>query len=68
MGNLFAHFLEKRQQTLKILGATSGDTGSAAIAGIRGHKGIEIFMLHPHGKVSPIQELQMITVTDKKCA
>jgi threonine synthase len=49
---------------MNILGATSGDTGSAAICGVRGKKNIHIFILHPHKKVSPIQELQMTTVTD----
>ena len=49
---------------MNIIGATSGDTGSAAIYGVRGKKNINIFILHPKGKVSPIQELQMTTVTD----
>jgi len=47
------------------LGATSGDTGSAAIYGLRGKKNISVFILHPHGKVSPVQEAQMTTVLDK---
>jgi len=50
---------------LNILGATSGDTGSAAIHGFRVKKILNIFILHPHGKVSPVQELQMTTVLDK---
>jgi threonine synthase len=50
---------------MNIIGATSGDTGSAAIYGIRGKKNINIFILHPKGRVSPIQELQMTTVLDK---
>ena len=49
---------------MNILGATSGDTGSAAIYGVRGKANINIFILHPYQKVSPIQELQMTTVTD----
>lgn len=49
---------------MNIIGATSGDTGSAAIAGIRGKKGINIFILHPHQRTSPIQALQMTTVLD----
>ncbi len=64
LGNLFEYFLQKQDRTLNILGATSGDTGSAAIHGVRGKKGIEIFMLHPHGKVSSIQEKQMTTILD----
>ena len=49
---------------MNILGATSGDTGSAAIHGVRGKERINIFILHPDGRVSPIQKLQMTTVTD----
>ncbi|KIH75778.1 L-threonine synthase [Geoalkalibacter ferrihydriticus] len=64
LGNLFEYLLIERNQKMNILGATSGDTGSAAIAGIRGKKNINIFILHPQGKTSPIQELQMTTVTD----
>ena len=64
LGHLFEHILEKRQTQLTILGATSGDTGSAAIAGVRGKPSIEIFIMHPRGRVSPIQERQMTTVTD----
>jgi len=64
LGNLFEYILAEREQHLNIVGATSGDTGSAAIHGVRGKKGITIFILHPHGKTSPVQALQMITVTD----
>ncbi len=64
LGNLFEYLLEERGEQMNILGATSGDTGSAAIYGVRGKKNINIFILHPHRKVSPIQELQMTTVTD----
>lgn len=64
LGNLFEYLLEKRETTLNILGATSGDTGSAAIAGVRGKQRIHIFILHPHGRVSPIQERQMTTILD----
>jgi threonine synthase len=49
---------------LTVVGATSGDTGSAAIYGLRGKKDVSVFMLHPKGRVSPIQELQMTTVLD----
>ncbi len=64
LGNLFERFLAVRGGFMNILGATSGDTGSAAIHGVRGRKGINIFILHPHKRVSPVQELQMTTVLD----
>ncbi len=64
LGNLFEYLLEKNDGVMNILGATSGDTGSAAIYGVRGKKRINIFILHPHKRVSPIQEKQMTTVTD----
>ena len=64
LGQFFEHVLKKRQQPLRILGATSGDTGSAAIHGMRGHEGISVFMLYPKGRVSPVQERQMTTVLD----
>ncbi len=64
LGNLFEYLLKERGEKMNILGATSGDTGSAAIYGVRGKENINIFILHPHRKVSPIQELQMTTVTD----
>lgn len=64
LGNLFEYELEKSGGFMNIIGATSGDTGSAAIYGVRGRKGINIFILHPHGRTSPIQALQMTTVTD----
>lgn len=71
LGNLFEFFLKRRNQNggvgrlhLTVIGATSGDTGSAAIHGLRGKKDVSIFMLHPRGKVSPVQEAQMTTVLD----
>ncbi|MEO5362750.1 MAG: threonine synthase [Magnetococcus sp. DMHC-8] len=64
LGNLFEYILARDGGTLNILGATSGDTGSAAIHGVRGRAGIHIFILHPHQRVSPIQERQMTTVLD----
>lgn len=64
LGNLFEYLLKERGEKMNILGATSGDTGSAAISGVRGKENINIFILHPHRRVSPIQELQMTTVTD----
>ncbi|MDA1075406.1 MAG: threonine synthase [Proteobacteria bacterium] len=64
LGRLFQHVLTERGEHLNILGATSGDTGSAAIAGVRGLKDVDIFILYPNGRVSPLQELQMTTVED----
>lgn len=64
LGNLFEYILAERNQILNIIGATSGDTGSAAIHGVRGKKGISIFILHPLGKTSAVQALQMTSVTD----
>ena len=65
LGNLFSYLLKERHEKMNILGATSGDTGSAAIYGVKGKDNINIFILHPHGRVSPIQALQMTTVPDK---
>lgn len=64
LGNLFEYILAERKERLTIVGATSGDTGSAAIHGVRGKAGITIFILHPNGKTSPVQALQMTTVLD----
>ncbi len=64
LGNLFEYILASRGGELNVLGATSGDTGSAAIHGCRGRNSIRVFILHPHGRVSPIQERQMTTVLD----
>ncbi|MCP4338283.1 MAG: threonine synthase [Desulfobulbaceae bacterium] len=64
LGNLFEYLLAKNQSVLNILGATSGDTGSAAIYGVRGKDRINIFILHPHQRVSAVQEKQMTTVLD----
>lgn len=64
LGNLFEYLLAQNQSVLNILGATSGDTGSAAIYGVRGKERINIFILHPHHRVSVIQEKQMTTVLD----
>ncbi len=65
LGQFFQHFLEKNNATCTIVGATSGDTGSAAIAGIRGLDAVNLFMLHPHGRVSEVQRRQMTTVLDQ---
>ncbi|CAO3667819.1 unnamed protein product [Rhizopus microsporus] len=73
VGNLFEYFLERRNRQepaggkthrLTVVGATSGDTGSAAIYGLRNKKNVSVFILHPRGRVSPIQEAQMTTVLD----
>jgi len=66
LGNFFEYFLETGSNggRLAVLGATSGDTGSAAIYGLRGKKGIDCIILFPRGRVSPIQERQMTTVQD----
>ncbi|PIE64951.1 MAG: threonine synthase [Desulfobacterales bacterium] len=64
LGNLFEYLLERDNGVMNIIGATSGDTGSAAIYGIRGKKRVNIFILHPRNHVSPVQEKQMTTVTD----
>ena len=62
LGQLFETFLSKRDAHLTIIGATSGDTGSAAIDGVAGRAKIDIFMLHPVGRVSDVQRRQMTTV------
>lgn len=64
LGRFFDHFTEKRGQKLTILGATSGDTGSAAIEGCRGRDNVNIYMLHPKGRVSDVQRKQMTTVLE----
>jgi len=67
LGNFFEYFLETGSNggSLAVLGATSGDTGSAAIYGLRGKKGINCIILFPNGRVSEIQERQMTTVPDE---
>lgn len=64
LGNLFEYVLAERGGQLNILAATSGDTGSAAIHGVRGRRNIRIFVMHPHKRVSPLQERQMTSVLD----
>lgn len=64
LGNLFELILAERKERMNIICATSGDTGSAAIYGVRGKENINIFIMHPQGRVSPIQEKQMTTVLD----
>eukprot|EP00581_Thalassiosira_minuscula_P016969 CAMPEP_0183715312 /NCGR_PEP_ID=MMETSP0737-20130205/9589_1 /TAXON_ID=385413 /ORGANISM="Thalassiosira miniscula, Strain CCMP1093" /LENGTH=517 /DNA_ID=CAMNT_0025944403 /DNA_START=141 /DNA_END=1694 /DNA_ORIENTATION=+ len=66
LGNFFEYFLSTGSNggRLAVLGATSGDTGSAAIYGLRGKKGVDCIILYPNGRVSEIQERQMTTVPD----
>jgi threonine synthase len=67
LGNLFEFFLTRGriQRSMTILGATSGDTGSAAIHGLRGKANVQCFIMFPTGKVTEIQERQMTTVADE---
>ncbi|MEN2710453.1 threonine synthase [Sphingomonas sp. NPDC092331] len=62
LGLLFEKFLTGSSEPLTIVGATSGDTGSAAIDAVAGRHGVDIFMLHPKGRVSDVQRRQMTTV------
>jgi len=64
LGGLFEYELARRGQTLNILGATSGDTGSAAEYAMRGKHGITVFMLSPKGRMSPFQQAQMFSLQD----
>jgi threonine synthase len=64
LGNLFEYELARRGQELNILGATSGDTGSAAEYAMRGKKGVRVFMTSPHGRMSPFQQAQMFSLQD----
>jgi threonine synthase len=65
LGNLFEYELARRGETLNILGATSGDTGSAAEYAMRGKKGVRVFMTSPDGRMSPFQQAQMFSLLDK---
>ena len=64
LGNLFEYELGRRGEQLNILGATSGDTGSAAEYAMRGKKGVRVFMLSPHGRMSAFQQAQMFSLQD----
>jgi threonine synthase len=64
LGQLFEYELARRGRTLNILGATSGDTGSAAEYAMRGRRGIRVFMLSPRGRMSPFQQAQMFSLLD----
>jgi threonine synthase len=65
LGALFEYELGRRGESLNILGATSGDTGSAAEHAMRGKRGIRVFMLSPHGRMSPFQQAQMFSLQDE---
>jgi threonine synthase len=65
LGHLFEYELGRRGQELNILGATSGDTGSAAEYAMRGKKGVRVFMTSPHGRMSPFQQAQMFSLQDE---
>ena len=64
LGALFEYELGRRGETLNILGATSGDTGSAAEHAMRGKHGVSVFMLSPNGRMSPFQQAQMFSLQD----
>ncbi len=65
LGNLFEYELARRGEELNILGATSGDTGSAAEYAMRGKKGVRVFMTSPQGRMSPFQQAQMFSLQDE---
>ena len=65
LGNLFTYALPKASKKLTVLGATSGDTGSAAIHAFKGKQDINVFILHPHNRVSEVQRRQMTAVQDE---
>ncbi len=64
LGNLFEYELGRRGEQLNILGATSGDTGSAAEYAMKGKAGVRVFMTSPHGRMSPFQQAQMFSLQD----
>ena len=65
LGNLFEYELARRGEQLNILGATSGDTGSAAEYAMRGKQGVRVFMTSPDGRMSPFQQAQMFSLMDE---
>ena len=65
LGNLFEYELARRSEELNILGATSGDTGSAAEYAMRGKHGVRVFMTSPEGRMSPFQQAQMFSLMDE---
>jgi threonine synthase len=64
LGQLFEHYLSSDGRRMTVVGATSGDTGSAAIHALKGKANVEVFILYPEGRVSPMQERQMTTVAE----
>ena len=62
LGNLFSYALSKNNKKITVLGATSGDTGSAAIEAFKGKENVNVFILHPYNKVSEVQRKQMTTI------
>ncbi len=64
LGRLFEYVLKQRNRHVTIVGATSGDTGSAAIEAFRGREHVSIIILHPHNRTSEVQRRQMTTVLD----
>jgi len=64
LGELFEYALARAGRRITILGATSGDTGSSAEVAMRGRRGIDVFMLSPHGRMSPFQQAQMFSLAD----
>ena len=64
LGHAFEYELARRRRTLKVLGATSGDTGSAAEHALKGKRGIDVFMLSPAGRMSPFQQAQMFSLQE----
>ena len=65
IGNLYEHYLSKNSEKINIVVATSGDTGAAAIDAIKGKNNLNIFVLHPNNRISPVQRKLMTTVEDK---
>lgn len=65
LGQVFEYVLARKNTTINILGATSGDTGSAAEYALRGKKGISVFMLSPYGRMSDFQRAQMYSLQDE---
>ena len=65
VGNVFEYILKKRKKKITIIGATSGDTGSAAIDGCKNKESMEVFIFHPLNKISEIQRRLMTTVSSK---
>ena len=65
IGNLYEYYLSKNDKKINIVVATSGDTGAAAIDAIKGKSNLNIFVLHPNNKISPVQRKIMTTVEEK---